>query len=40
MWTNTQATILKAENGEYKDAKVSGFQYGIIAVDTYSHTNA
>jgi len=40
MWTNTQTTILKAENGEYVDAKVSGFQYGIVAVDTYSHTNA
>ena len=40
MWTNVQATILKAENGEYKQAKVSGFQYGIVAVDTYNSTNA
>ncbi len=40
LWTNTQATILKAENGEYDEAKVSGFQYGIVAVDTYNSTNA
>jgi len=40
LWTNVQATVLKAENGEYKDAKVSGFQYGIVAVDTYNSTNA
>lgn len=40
LWTNTQATILKAENGEYVSAKVSGFQHGIVAVETYSHTMA
>ena len=40
MWTNVQATILKAENGDYKEAKVAGFQYGIVAVDTYNSTNA
>lgn len=40
LWTNVQTTVLKAENGEYKDAKVSGFQYGIVAVDTYNSTNA
>ena len=40
LWTNVQTTILKAENGEYKDAKVAGFQYGIVAVDTYNSTNA
>ena len=40
LWTNVQATVLKAENGEYKQAKVSGFQYGIVPVDTYSHTIA
>ena len=40
LWTNVQSTIFKAENGEYKDAKVSGFQYGIVAVDTYNSTNA
>ncbi len=39
LWTNAQATILKAENGEYNEAKVSGFQYGIVAVDTYNSTN-
>jgi len=38
LWTNVQSTIFKAENGEYKDAKVSGFQYGIVAVDTYNST--
>ena len=38
LWTNVQATILKAENGDYKDAKVAGFQYGIVAVDTYNRT--
>ena len=40
MWTNVQSTILKAENTDYTEAKVAGFQYGIIAVDTFSHTNA
>lgn len=40
LWTNVQATVLKAENGEYKQAKVAGFQYGIVAVDTYNSTNA
>ena len=40
LWTNVQTTILKAENGEYKQAKVAGFQYGIVAVDTYNSTNA
>jgi len=40
LWTNVQSTIFKAENGEYKDAKVSGFQYGIVAVDTYNSTIA
>ncbi len=40
LWTNVQATVLKAENGEYAQAKVSGFQYGIVAVDTYAYTNA
>ena len=40
LWTNVQATILKAENGEYEQAKISGFQYGIVAVDTYNSTNA
>ncbi len=39
MWTNVQTTVYKAENGEYADAKVSGFQYGIVAVDTYNSTN-
>ncbi len=39
LWTNCQATVLKAENGEYNEAKVSGFQYGIVAVDTYNSTN-
>jgi len=40
MWTNVQSTILKAENTDYTEAKVAGFQYGIVAVDTFSHTNA
>ena len=40
LWTNVQATILTAENGDYKDAKVSGFQYGIVAVDTFNSVNA
>ncbi len=39
VWTNVQASILKAENGDYEEAKVGGFQYGIIAVDTYNSTN-
>ena len=40
MWTNVQSTILKAENADYVEAKVAGFQYGIVAVDTYNSTNA
>ena len=40
LWTNVQTTILKAENGDYNDAKLAGFQYGIVAVETYSHTIA
>ncbi len=39
MWANAQATILKAENTDYTEAKVAGFQYGIVAVDTYNSTN-
>ena len=36
MYTNTQSTILYANTAEYRDAKRAGFQYGMIAVDTYA----
>jgi len=39
MWTNVQSTILKAENTDYTEAKVAGFQYGIVAVDTFFGVN-
>lgn len=32
-WLNTQRTNLKAENEEYKQAKVSNLDYGVIAFD-------
>lgn len=33
VWTEVRKTKLKAENSEYKAAKVSGIDYGIVTVD-------
>lgn len=33
VWMETRKTKLKAENDEYKSAKVSGIDHGVIAVD-------
>jgi len=40
VWMNVQKTILKAENTDYTEAKVSGHDYGIVVVDTYFRENA
>ena len=29
----TQKTVLKTENDDYKAAKVTGFDYGVVDVD-------
>ncbi len=39
MWTNTQATVLYADNEDYADAKQAGYHYGIAAVDTFARIN-
>lgn len=33
VWFETQKVNLKAENAEYKAAKISGLDYGVVAVD-------
>jgi len=33
VWCETQKTVLKAESDEYKAAKVSGMDYGVVTVD-------
>ncbi len=33
VWMQSQKTVLKAESDEYKAAKVSGHDYGVVAVD-------
>lgn len=35
VWMNVQKTVLKDENHDYVDAKVSGFDYGVVCVDTF-----
>jgi len=40
MWTNTQATVLYADNNDYEDAKRAGYHYGIVAIDTFARANA
>jgi len=40
MWTNTQATVLYADNNDYDDAKKAGYHYGIVAVDTFARVQA
>jgi len=40
VWMNVQKTILSAEGEDYADAKVAGFDYGVVCVDTYNYTVA
>lgn len=40
VWMNVQKTILSTENVDYDDAKVSGFDYGVVVLDTYNSTVA
>jgi len=40
LWSNVQTTILKAESDDYVEAKVAGFQYGVIACDTFNSVGA
>jgi hypothetical protein len=40
VWMNTQKTQLIAENEDYVSAKVAGMDYGVVGVQTYSHTVA
>jgi len=39
VWMNVQKTILKAENDDYNEAKVGGFDFGIVVVDTFFRAN-
>ncbi len=39
VWMNIQKTILKTENVDYEEAKVAGFDYGVIVVDTFFRAN-
>ena len=39
VWMNVQKTILKAEGTDYTEAKVGGFDFGIVVVDTHFRTN-
>ncbi len=39
VWMNVQKTILRTENDDYKEAKVAGFDFGIVCVDTHFRTN-
>jgi hypothetical protein len=38
VWMNVQKTILTVENTDYNQAKVGGFDYGVVCVDTYNRT--
>jgi hypothetical protein len=40
VWMNVQKTILTVENTDYDQAKVGGFDYGVVCVDTYNRTVA
>jgi len=35
VWLNVQKTKLKAENSDYEEAKVAGFDFGVVAIDTF-----
>jgi len=39
-YMNVQKTILLAETDDYEDAKVAGYDYGVVVVDTYFKTVA
>ena len=38
-WMNVQKTILKSENTDYEEAKVSGFDFGVVVVDSFFKQN-
>ena len=40
VWMNVQKTILQAEGADYDDAKVAGFDYGVVVFETYNSTVA
>lgn len=40
VWMNAQKTILNTEGTDYDDAKVAGFDYGMVCFETYSSTVA
>jgi hypothetical protein len=39
VWMGCQKTVLKAENGDYNEAKVSGFDFGVVVVDSFFRQN-
>jgi len=39
-YMNVQKTVLLAETEDYEDAKVAGYDYGVVAVDTFFKTVA
>ena len=39
-YMNVQKTVLMAETEDYEDAKVAGYDYGVVVVDTYFKTVA
>ena len=39
VWMGCQKTVLKAENGDYDEAKVSGFDFGVVVVDSFFRQN-
>lgn len=39
-YMNVQKTVLLAENEDYEDAKVAGYDYGVCVIDTYFKTIA
>ena len=40
VWMNVQKTIMSAENVDYDDAKVAGFDYGVVVFETFNSTVA
>ena len=40
LWAKTQKCILAAENGDYNEAIVAGYNFGIVGVETYHSTIA
>jgi hypothetical protein len=39
VWMNVQKTVLKAEGTDYEEAKVAGFDFGVVVVDTFFRAN-